>query len=780
MNKKSKSGSSQKKKAIKKEITLPSKAALIRKYYRVMKEIPPNTQRLHELAIMLSHRYLDDFSIKVYKKLIKHEPKNALHYCDLSDRYFSKANELEFLNLLKLSIKNYSQAVKVLKKAKSILPKEPYINLYLSFAYAGINDFEKCSKFLLRARREIKGVKENMKKLYLYKTLNFFSRIVFSRFYRINGLIKLKKNKFQDALIDFKSALAFNKLDIPSYYWMAYTYFSLNQTKNTIDILKECSNLRPDLPFPYYLRGLFHAWIYDFAKAASLFDEYLNRCKFWKVNDSSLKISKTLYYFCIAMFNWLNDLDKEASKYFKKTSKLNKQIKKESPEIQFIPLLILVDDRLFRLGYSYNLLHFRSNLNSITNYLSKIISSIGKKEYFQNISIRTLINLVETKRIIVFNLQSLFSPIPQMYKDKMSINNIIEIKAGDYGFDFVKTIFDTYNFHCGFQGLEGVRNFIKEVRSYPNIYKIPISKQRRLIEKLRPHLITLSKPASVIFYNISINATTNKFKDNIDAYYNEWMLKKLQAYLLEMSEGIPTRLSLKFKKLIRNIIIKEEKILKIAFNKRPFIKIGSKDFDIDERLFAYLCRIAVGNEKKQSINRSKDLWLHQKAQDISDLRDELKKIINLLFEEKIKTIIDKRLKIMFFENIEIDESIKQFESEHREAIESKVSIIYNTWKDKEKETGRIIGIGKILKELDYDKTKFQNVRAMMRATHLVRKSSEIKFGQFHDDEWIKNWYSFMKKIRDVFYDIKYEELDKEIKDLRIKYTGLINDDNYII
>ncbi|GAH62830.1 unnamed protein product, partial [marine sediment metagenome] len=82
-----------------------------------------------------------------------------------------------------------------------------------------------------------------------------------------------------------------------------------------------------------------------------------------------------------------------------------------------------------------------------------------------------------------------------------SKENYSEINKGILGFSLSKKFLKQLNFTSSIQAFEGVEKFIKEIKSYNNLLKLPIQEQQRLIRKLGTHLQILNGKMSRASFN---------------------------------------------------------------------------------------------------------------------------------------------------------------------------------------------------------------------------------------------------------------------------------------
>lgn len=579
MIKKSKSGSSRKKKKQYNEKPMPSKASVIRKYNKIMKQRRNDPEELILLYNELLDSNLNEQRINILKKLIKIKPNNFRYFYSLGNYYIEKAQEAR--SHLKPCKSSFSQALTALEKARDLAPEYLKICPLLAVAHAGIHNFDKALSFLKYTKkigRMGNKVERTELKEMFFQASKVVSMYLITQYDAHAHPIKLagiKKRQHYEAIRYLEKAIKICKNDYGSFIALGTAYVHRKQFDKAIKVFSRSIEIDSSGPVPYVRLGFMFLRKKDFKKAFSFFQTCLDILELENMKSALTEDIKVRYFYCLGMLNWQEGRLEEAKENLLKTQYyINKYKFKFLQPYSLLPKIIDIDRKL-------ELLYLANDLNDLCvklEFLYLSVHSLIDTMKAKKISNPLIIDLLGIKHDIIFNLfftvsYSLGNKIEIVSVTKIPKETRVEIEKGTFGFKSCKKYLIQFNLKASVEAVEGIKHFIKEVKSHDNISKLSISEQQRIIRKLGQPLRILDGETSRASYSQSLQSILREQMESMFEKYIKPLPKQtaelsteqtIEKIKKEYEIGIPPKTKKKKIKLIKDFVLKsnEDKIKK--------------------------------------------------------------------------------------------------------------------------------------------------------------------------------------------------------------------------
>jgi|GEM_PF-6024225 len=785
MNKKSKSGSSRKRRNNTKEKLMSSKASLILKYKRSKDSDKIDTsyitidKTLKEEVISFKNTYLKaaykhlmtkerknieklewileafrkhemyDEAISIVQQLIKLSSNRPSYYIALGRLYISRAMVLENTSI-KITTNDFKEAVSALENAKELDPENLSIYPYISIAYAGIRDWDKVSKYL-KFRENLSEIKDETERNDLDNDFNYAGILVLNRYYRLEGVSSMKRGDYPDAIIYLQKAIEIYYEDFYSLFFLGLAYEKMNKNSESIDAFLKCIELNPDVLDSYYMIGRILYLNKDYENCAHYMGELLRITEFKKIKSRNVEKhnlineAKVYFYYCLGMYNWGKGFLNQAKTFIKKA-----QYNSNKYDIGFEEPLYAITE-IINTDKEFEMLHLSTDFVELLNRSALILADLqnlcNKLETKENGKNTKVTALVLVKKYVALNLLlSLYSHYQSLHRGKIDKERI-KIVTSESSLNVFKKFMKTLNFEQGVQSIEGVQNFVKKIKMYKNPFNLSVSKQKNIIKELKSHLQGLGKQISINIYSQHVKSIA---LEDIDA-----LLQKHAKPLAELVANLSIR---KLKEEFEIKIPPENLTLKIGIDHKPYAIISGTRYEPSDKVFLYLTLLAVVKRKvkNEAIEKFEDLDLSHGEQDISLIRKYLLPIVKNEYKkdakstEVVQVLSAKKVGLGFFEkeNITIDHSIKYFKWRMGRNFERKIKPIKNIIDKKNKlneeiEKEEIEGL--IIKHFKKIKTFQRTKDTYFKIYNLAEKACKIMCWRFQTAQFRKE----LKQTREI-------------------------------
>jgi tetratricopeptide (TPR) repeat protein len=195
----------------------------------------------YDHKILFSQNDFNDRAIEDYNKLIKHNPNDAIAYCDRGTEYFSKGN--------------YAQAIEDYDKAISLNP-----NTCIMYNNRGLA-YHKKGNYVMAIRNYNKAIELNPDNFGIYNN---------------RGLVYYEKGDYNIAIEDFNKAIDINSDFVDAYVNKGNAYSGKGDNNQAINEYTKAININPELIAGYNNRGIVYSQMGDYDSAIEDFNSAIN------------------------------------------------------------------------------------------------------------------------------------------------------------------------------------------------------------------------------------------------------------------------------------------------------------------------------------------------------------------------------------------------------------------------------------------------------------------------------------------------------------------------